>query len=223
MTFKTLNTKAKTYFIIGLMIFLVAGYFGVTATKTYLDKHTIVETSKLSTYESAHRAALLSNYYSDQSEKIWGSSAHPATIRLIEEIDNIIADTTLKLHPSISTEKILGICSVESGFNENIVSTAGAVGMMQVLESTGKGIDKNCTKEKLKKRKYNLRIGIQYYSQLLYQFGGDSDIALLAYNRGPGTVSKLLSSNINPDNGYSDKVYEHTLTVYEYQTLALNN
>ena len=215
---------SKKYIISIVSIILCTGglILGILFSINYIKTHSFIENNTLVTYTAAHRVSILSKYYSDQTDKIWNSNSRPVSIRLIEEIDNIISDTSLHLYPTITTEKILGICSVESGFNERIISNANAIGIMQVQVATGKSMDPLCTKDKLLKRKYNLRIGIKYYSKLLYQFDGDNDIALLAYNRGPAKVNKLLSININPDNGYPDKIYNSTLSTYEYQSLACN-
>jgi soluble lytic murein transglycosylase-like protein len=49
----------------------------------------------------------------------------------------------------------------------------------------------------------NLRIGLRYLKQLTDKYKGDVDLALVAYNRGPGTVDRALKRGQDPDNGYS--------------------
>ena len=58
----------------------------------------------------------------------------------------------------------------------------------------------------LSDRETNLRLGFRYLDQMIDKYKGDVRLALLAYNRGPGTVDKVLKRGGDPDNGYADKV-----------------
>jgi hypothetical protein len=49
----------------------------------------------------------------------------------------------------------------------------------------------------------NLSIGFRYLRELIDKYDGDERMALLAYNRGPGTVDRVLKRGGNPDNGYA--------------------
>ena len=55
-------------------------------------------------------------------------------------------------------------------------------------------------------RQLNLRLGFRYLDQMIDKYKGNVRLALLAYNRGPGTVDRVLKQGGNPDNGYADKV-----------------
>ena len=52
----------------------------------------------------------------------------------------------------------------------------------------------------------NLRIGFNYLKKLIDRYEGDEGLALTAYNRGPGTVDRILKRGGDPDNGYADAV-----------------
>ena len=73
----------------------------------------------------------------------------------------------------------------ESGFKATARSGAGAVGLMQLMPRTaaGLGVDPTDPAEAL-------RGGAKYLKQQLNAFGGREDLALAAYNAGPGAVRK---------------------------------
>lgn len=77
----------------------------------------------------------------------------------------------------------------ESGLNQSAVSPAGAIGVMQLEPATAAqlGVDPYNTQS-------NINGGVQYLSQLYAQYGS-WDLALAAYNWGPGNVSNALASN----------------------------
>jgi soluble lytic murein transglycosylase-like protein len=79
----------------------------------------------------------------------------------------------------------LAVAQQESGFNPSAVSSAGAVGVMQLMPATAAqfGADPYDPAQ-------NIDAGVHYLSNLLHQFGGDVSLALAAYNSGPGTVQK---------------------------------
>lgn len=71
----------------------------------------------------------------------------------------------------------------ESGGREDAVSSAGAIGLMQLMPGTARalGVD---PKDPVR----NLEGGIKYLSQLLARYEGDVERALAAYNAGAGRV-----------------------------------
>lgn len=74
---------------------------------------------------------------------------------------------------------------VESRGNQNAVSPAGAIGVFQLMPATaaGLGVDPNDLDQ-------NVQGGIMYLAQLLSRYGGNTALALAAYNAGPGNVNK---------------------------------
>lgn len=79
----------------------------------------------------------------------------------------------------------LSIAKNESGFNPAAVSSAGAVGPMQLMEGTAKGlgVDRHDVGQ-------NIQGGVRYIRQLSDQFNGDPQLIAAAYNAGPGAVLK---------------------------------
>lgn len=77
------------------------------------------------------------------------------------------------------------LVSVESAFDSNAVSPAGAQGLTQLMPATARalGVQNPFDPEQ------NLRGGARYLRQMLTQFG-DLTTALAAYNAGPGNVQR---------------------------------
>lgn len=91
---------------------------------------------------------------------------------------------------------------VESRFARRAVSSAGAVGLTQVMPSTAFWLQPGLSYDQLFDRDTNLRLGFRYLRQMLEQYRGDLHLALLAYNRGPTRVDDILRGGGNPSNGY---------------------
>ena len=87
------------------------------------------------------------------------------------------------------------VMKAESNFEESAVSSAGAVGLMQLLPSTAQFIAERSgipfLPERLFDGEYNTRLGCAYLAYLLERF--EEETALAAYNAGEGTVQGWLS------------------------------
>ncbi|MDR1021369.1 MAG: lytic transglycosylase domain-containing protein [Synergistaceae bacterium] len=75
------------------------------------------------------------------------------------------------------------VMRMESGGNPNALSSAGAIGLMQLMPGTAKGLGVNP-----KDPKRNLEGGIKYLAQLADKYDGDYVKTLAAYNAGSGRV-----------------------------------
>jgi hypothetical protein len=106
----------------------------------------------------------------------------------------------------IEPKLAFGLVKTESTFNERAVSPVGARGLTQVMPRTAAWLVPGTRTQDLYDRHTNLRLGFSYLNQMIDKYNGNVRLALLAYNRGPGTVDKVLRRGGNPDNGYADKV-----------------
>jgi soluble lytic murein transglycosylase-like protein len=73
----------------------------------------------------------------------------------------------------------------ESGFKAGVVSSAGAIGLMQITQGTAKALGVNPWNPA-----QNLWGGIWYLHNLLGAYHGNLALALAAYNAGPSAVNK---------------------------------
>jgi LysM repeat protein len=78
---------------------------------------------------------------------------------------------------------------MESGFQQDVVSSVGAVGVMQLLPGTWTWVDQTLLGTATP-RTYdgNVRAGVRYLRWLLDQFGGDARLALAGYYQGAQAV-----------------------------------
>ena len=102
--------------------------------------------------------------------------------------DSIINEASKKY--SVPENLIKAVIKQESNYMPNAVSSKGAIGLMQIMPSTGAllGIE---DKESLKDPYTNIMTGTKYLSQMLNRYDGRLDLSLSAYNAGPNLVDKL--------------------------------
>lgn len=82
------------------------------------------------------------------------------------------------------------IAHQESGFNNSVVSPAGARGVMQVLPGTFDYVDRvlGAGPHDPSSPQQNTRAGVIYLRQLLRETGGDESAAVASYYQGPTSV-----------------------------------
>jgi soluble lytic murein transglycosylase len=91
---------------------------------------------------------------------------------------------------------LTALIAQESTFDKDVGSSANAVGLMQILPSTGRrwarrlGI-RGYSARRLTVAEINVRIGTAYFADLMKQFGGEH-VALAAYNAGDSRAVKWL-------------------------------
>lgn len=87
---------------------------------------------------------------------------------------------------------LAAVVYVESGFDPNAQSAAGAIGLMQLLPDTAKGIALRTGGDRfvvadLRDPEINIRYGSWYLAHLRSRYR-DPELALAAYHAGPGSV-----------------------------------
>ena len=99
-----------------------------------------------------------------------------------ENAKKLIVKTAQRL--GVDPHIALSIAKIESNFNASAKSPRGAIGLFQLTPSTAKklGVNPYIVSE-------NIEGGLKYY-KMLYKKYGSIDLALAAYNAGPGNVAK---------------------------------
>jgi len=102
----------------------------------------------------------------------------------VNEYEDLIDAASKKFN--IDKKLIQSVILTESAGKANAQSKANAKGLMQLMDSTAydMGVNNPWNPEE------NINGGTKYLSKLLSEYDGDTDLALAAYNAGPGNVKK---------------------------------
>jgi soluble lytic murein transglycosylase len=99
--------------------------------------------------------------------------------------------------PSVERALVLGLSRQESTFDPVIRSSAGAVGLMQMLpasaQQTARRFNVTWQPRMLTDPAYNTRLGSAYLGQAIQDFNGSYVLAFAAYNAGRGRVREWLT------------------------------
>lgn len=112
------------------------------------------------------------------------SSAATEGKKAPDNIENIIQFTAKKY--GVDAKLALAVAKVESNLAPDVVSTAGAVGVMQLMPETAQGLGVRNSKDP----RDNIDGGVRYLKQLMTTFDGDVTKVVAAYNAGPQAVQK---------------------------------
>ena len=98
---------------------------------------------------------------------------------------------------------IYALIKAESDFDEKSISQSGAVGLMQLMESTANEVAEELKIENinLKDPKCNIEIGTKYFVTLLDYYEDNYCLAITAYNAGIGTVNKWIENKVIKKDG----------------------
>ena len=146
----------------------------------------------LSTYTPADTQTAASDTNAETSA-LSGSQGSTSSVSGATSSDSISAPEDLETYFKEASETyhvdvnlLKAIAKVESNFNPKATSSAGAMGVMQLMPSTAKGLGIRDAYD----AHDNIMGGAKIISQNLKKYNGDLSLALAAYNAGSGNVDK---------------------------------
>jgi len=98
---------------------------------------------------------------------------------------------------------VLAVIRQESAFDQEATSSAGALGLMQLMPATAKTVATQMGQPYVKDRltsdgDYNIQLGRYYLDGLIGDYNGSYVLAIAGYNAGPRRISEWISQNQDP-------------------------
>jgi len=186
--------KNSVQFLISCLLGMTTFTVGMTSSSAgqmyiYQDKNGSTLLTNRKSYDQSLKKVKVT-YYPDSnihSYTNWGASEAsvlPSYNKNKNAFDHIIKQAALQ--HGVSEGLIKAVMHTESGFNVNARSPVGAQGLMQLMPATARRFNVTNAFD----AQQNIFAGAKYLSWLLKRFGGNTQMALAAYNAGEGNVDK---------------------------------
>lgn len=124
----------------------------------------------------------------------------------VTDFDEIVDQAAAAFN--LPVKLIKSVIQKESNFNPNAVSSAGASGLMQLMPGTARSLGVKNILDPAE----NIFAGTKYLRQMMDKYDNNLELALAAYNAGPGNVDKY--GGIPPFKETQNYVQKVTNTFY---------
>jgi soluble lytic murein transglycosylase len=137
----------------------------------------------------SHSELLGQGFESSQSDLFW-LSWPPAYRQTVLQ--------SLPVDGTVEAELVWAIMREESGFRPEVMSSAGAVGLLQLMPETAQGtaerlgLQASTGRQALQTPDTNIHLGSAYLAYLVERFPGRVSAVIASYNAGPSAVAKWL-------------------------------
>lgn len=184
---QNLSAHHKSLIVIamtGVLLALATLYSSSAVAAVYV--YVLPDGSKLITDQKVRKKGYtLKKSYTTKPYRSGRSNQPYRAIPIKSQYDAMIVSTALKydLEPAF----IKSVIQVESAFDRNAISRAGAMGLMQLMPATA--ADYQLKQDHFDPMR-NIEAGVQHLKDLMERYDSDKTLSLAAYNAGAGAVSK---------------------------------
>lgn len=164
----------------------------------------------------------LSSLWLDESDlSQLGYGAGERLYNVVNDINNGVnsGNTTINEAVNAASKKygvdknlIMAVINQESSFNPNATSDAGAEGLMQLMPDTARELGVSNAYD----IQQNVDGGTKYLSELLNKYGNVKELALAAYNAGPGTLANKGVNNVQNISKLPSETRNYVYKVMKY-------
>jgi soluble lytic murein transglycosylase-like protein len=128
-------------------------------------------------------AATVQSFAVPSTSEVRTTRALPSATRTRDYEDLIVEHAQ---RHGVRQSLVRAVIQVESAFNPYALSNKGAMGLMQLMPATAEQFGVRNAFNPAE----NVRAGVAYLRQLLDRYDNDEELALAAYNAGPGAVDR---------------------------------
>ncbi len=141
--------------------------------------------------------------------------AYPASLAVIQKYSDLIKAKAHKY--GVPEDVALGIGLLENGGSETAVSSAGALGVFQLMPGTARSLGLKVNKHIDERRipQKNIEAGMKYLALNFDRFG-DWGLSTWAYHAGEGNVSKAIRIHAKANHGINLKGLKDARSLKNY-------